>query len=116
MAALDHEQIRSCDWSLAIIELGKGHLAIGIDERLLINPSHALESLHRRYPYAPQYLGHSLSNSPFDSLIFFGFLKGHHLRVGKDQALLQAVSLQSLKSFFDVVEIVAQPNTAYSSR
>ena len=44
------EQIRSCNRSLAIIELGKGHLAVGIDERLSINPSpRFLESLRKRY-------------------------------------------------------------------
>ena len=37
------EQIHSRHRSLAIIELGKRHLAVRIDERLLIDPSHPLE-------------------------------------------------------------------------
>src|SRR6476619_8179249 len=38
------EQIRRHDRRLAIIELGKSHLAVGIDNRLLIDWSHPLES------------------------------------------------------------------------
>src|SRR6476646_1775166 len=38
------EQIRRHDRRLAIIELGKSHLAVGIDKRLLIDWSHPLES------------------------------------------------------------------------
>ena len=45
------EQIGCGDRRLAIIELGKDHLAVGIDKRLLIDPSHALErSYIERYP------------------------------------------------------------------
>jgi hypothetical protein len=94
------EQIRSCNRSLSIIELGKGHLAVGIDERLLISPSHAFES-----PYVKGVLCSTVSRTfalefPMRLFGLFGFLQGHHLRLGKDQALLQALSRQSLQPFF----------------
>src|SRR5918993_6120686 len=110
------EQIGSCNRSLAIIELGKGHLAIGINERLLINPSHPLES-----PYIEGILRTTVTRTlalefPVRLFGLFGFLQSHHLCLGKDQSLLQALSLQSFQPFLDVLQIVAQPNTAYPGR
>ena len=44
------EQIRSHHRVLAIIELGKGHLAVGIDEGLLVAPGRPpLAFRHKRY-------------------------------------------------------------------
>lgn len=37
------EQVSRCDWRLGGVELGSCPLGIGIDEGLLVNPSHALD-------------------------------------------------------------------------
>jgi hypothetical protein len=79
------EQIRAVIGVLPI-ELGKGHLVIGIDERLLINRSHALES-----PYIEGILRCTVIRTlalefPVRLFALFGFLQGHPLRLGKDQS------------------------------
>src|SRR5438034_1086590 len=37
------QKIGRRDWRLAIIELGEGHLGVGVDEGLLVDPPHALQ-------------------------------------------------------------------------
>ena len=36
------QNLRRGDWRLAVVELGEGHLGVGIDEGLLIDVAHAL--------------------------------------------------------------------------
>src|SRR5437660_12572672 len=40
------EDLGGGDWRLAVIELGEGHLGVGIDKGLLINPPDALQRAH----------------------------------------------------------------------
>jgi hypothetical protein len=37
------QQVGGGDRGLAVVELGEGHLRIGVDEGLLVDPTHALE-------------------------------------------------------------------------
>src|SRR6476646_5255892 len=76
------EQIRRHDRRLAIIELGKSHLAVGIDKRLLIDWSHPLES-----PDIKGVLSAAVSRTfalelPVRFFVLFGSLQSHHLRFG----------------------------------
>ena len=40
------QEVRGRDRCLSVLELGEAHLRVGIDEGLLVDPSHALQGAH----------------------------------------------------------------------
>ncbi len=68
------DEVRRRERRLRVVELRERHLAVRVDERLLVDAPHALERPHaERVLRAAVLPGHSLSNSPCASLSAFAF-------------------------------------------
>ena len=68
------EQIRNCNRSLAIVELGNANLAVGINKRLLIDPSPPLESSYIEGVLSSALPGTFALEFPVRLFILLGFL------------------------------------------
>src|SRR4029453_17138434 len=67
------EDLGRGDRRLTIIELGEGDLGIGVDEGLLVDPSHPLQCADIEGVLCSAEPGYSLSNSPWASLSAVAF-------------------------------------------
>ena len=90
-------QVGGGERRLAVVELGEGHLGVGVDRRLLIDAPHALERADIECV-----LRHAIARAfalelAVRLLVELGLLECGHLRLGEHQALLRALSLQGIR-------------------
>ena len=83
VAARFIEQISRCDRCLGGIELGGSPLGIGVDESLLINPPHALDSTDVEDILTTEIPGMSGLDFTMGNIIFLFLLQHLHLRLGQ---------------------------------
>ena len=58
------EQVGRCQGRLAVVKLSKGHLAVGVDEGLLVDPAYAFERAEVKRvlrPTLPRTLAHKFT-------------------------------------------------------
>ena len=101
---------------LAIIELGKDDLGIGVDEGLLVDAADALhvadvESVLRAAIARALALEFAVR-----LLLFFSFFQRYDLRLGQNQPLLRDLGFQGLEPLLHRLEIVTLPDTPDARR
>jgi len=110
------EDLGRGDRCLAIIELGKGDLGIGVDDGLLIDPADTLQSAD-----IEGILGTAITRTfalEFAVRFFvgFGLLEGGDLGLGQQDPILRHLGFQRLEAVFDRRQIVALPHAAHARR
>ena len=82
------EEIGSGERGLAVIELGKAHLGVGIDEGLLIDPADALSRPDVECILRPTIAWTCTLKLAVGFFLDLGLLQGGQLRLRQDMALL----------------------------
>src|ERR1043165_1281325 len=95
---------------------GKTDLAVGVDEGLLVDPTHALQGAD-----IERILGTAIAGTfahEFSVRFFIRglLLQGHHLGFGEHQSFLSHLRFQRLQSFPHRFEIMAEPNASNARR
>src|SRR6185312_8483793 len=103
------EQIGRRDGRLAIVELGKAYLGIGVDEGLLVDASNALQIAD-----IERILGAAITwmlalELAVRLLLGLGLFQRNDLRLGQHQAFLGALGFQRLEPLVHRLQFVAQP-------
>jgi len=110
------EYVGRCQRGLPIEEFRKRHLAVGIDEGLLIDPAHTLERSHIEGILRPTITRAFAFKLPVGFLLLFGLLQRQHLGLGQYQALLSHLGRQGLQALVHILQIVPLPHTAHPRR
>src|SRR5262245_23206887 len=110
------KQIGGGDRRLAVIELGKADLGIGVDESLLVNASNTLEGAD-----VEGVLSAAITRAftlEFAMVFFVGLclLQRGDLSFGEDQAVLRHLDFERLQAVLHGRQIVAQPDRAHPER
>ena len=106
------EQLRRCQRRFPIVELGKGHLTIGIHEGLLIDTSYALQRPNVDCILCPTIPRTLTLKLPLRLFINFGFLECGQLRFGQNMTLLCYFGFSGPQTFGEVFQMMAFPHTA----
>jgi hypothetical protein len=104
------------DRGLAIIELGEGHLGIGVDDGLLVDPPHALERANIERVLRPAIAGAFALELAMRFLVDLGLLERGDLRLGQQDALLRRLGFERLQPVLHRRQIVALPHAAHAGR
>src|SRR6266567_3652449 len=108
------QKIGRRDWRLAIIELGEGHLAVGVDEGLLVDPPHALQIADIERILAAAVARMLALELAVGLLLGLGPFERHDLGLGEHQAFPGALGLQGFEPLLHGLEVVAQPHATYA--
>jgi hypothetical protein len=100
------DEIGCRDRCLAIIELGTGDLAVGIDEGLLIDATNALEIANIERVLGTAVAGMLALELAMGFLFGFGLFQRDDLRLGQHQAFLGALGLQRLEPLVHGLQVV----------
>src|SRR5262249_49772317 len=92
------EDLGRGDRRLAVIELDEGHLGVGVDDRLLIDPAHALERADVEGVLGTAIAGTLALELAVRLLIGLGLLERDDLRLGQQDALLGYLGLEPPRS------------------
>src|SRR5262245_15426991 len=108
------EQIGRRDRRLAVVELGKADLGVGVDEGLLVDASNTLQVAD-----VERILGAAVTRMlalelAVRLLLGLGLFQRDDLRLGQHQALLGALGFQRLEPLVHRLQVVAQPHTAHA--
>ncbi len=103
-------QVRGGDRGLPVIEFREPHLAVGVDDGLLIDPAHALQA-----PDIERVLCAAVARTfalKFAMRFFVGLrlLQRNDLRLGQHEALLSDLGLQGLEPFPHGLQIMPEPD------
>src|SRR5256884_2158041 len=110
------EQICRRDGRLAVVELGKAYLGVGVDEGLLVDASNALQiaDIERILGAAVTWM--LVLELAVRLLLGLGLFQRDDLRLGQHQAFLGALGFQRLEPLVHRLQVVAQPHTAHTGR
>src|SRR5262249_23826463 len=108
------EQIGGGDGRLAVIELGKADLSVGVDEALLVDASNTLQvaDIERILGTAVTWM--LTFELAVRFLLGLRLFERDDLRLGQYQALLGALGFQRFEPFVHRLQVVAQPHTAHA--
>jgi len=109
------ERIRCSDRGFSDIELGKGHLGIGVHKGLLVNSAHAFERADVEGILRAQITGMSRLDLATGLIVVFLALQSRHLVFGQDNTFLGHLLLQRLQAVPETGQAMAQPDTAYTA-
>ena len=110
------EQVRGHQGVASVVELGVGDLGVGVQERLLVDASHALEGADVEGVLRAEIawvFGLDLAVFLF---LLLGLLQGDQLAFGEDPAVLSDACLQGLEPFLEGLQVMSQPDAADASR
>jgi hypothetical protein len=93
------QQLGGGDRSLAVVQLGKSHLGIGVDEGLLIDPAHTLQRSDIEGILSAAIAGAFAVEFAMGFLLGLGLLQRGDLRFDQHQPLLRHVGLERLEAF-----------------
>ena len=110
------EQIGRYEWRLAIVELGKGQLSVGIEEGLLVNPPHALERADVEGILCATVTGTFALELAVRFFVGLGLLQRGELALTQHQSFLRALGFQRFEPLLHGLEIVALPDAAHAGR
>jgi hypothetical protein len=110
------QEIGGRDWRLPVIQFREPDLAVGIDERLLIDAPDALER-----PHIEGILGAAVARTlalefAVGFFVRLRLLQRYDLGLRQHQPLLSHLRLQRLESFPHRLQIMPEPDTAHPSR
>src|SRR5579863_4302824 len=108
------DEIGGRDRRLSIVEFGANHLAVGVDEGLLVDPPNPLHVAD-----IERILGAAVARMlalelAVGFLFGLGFLQRDDLRLGQHQAVLRALGFQRLEPLGHGLQVVAQPHAAHA--
>src|SRR5262245_43534034 len=107
------EQIGRRDRRLAVVELGKAYLGVGVDEGLLVDASNALKIADIERVLGAAVTWMLALELAVRLLLGLGLFQRDDLRLGQHQALLGALGFQRLEPLVHSLQVVAQPHTAH---
>jgi hypothetical protein len=100
---------------LAVVELGEGDLGVGVDESLLIDPSHPLQRSDIEGVLRSAVAGALALELAMRLLVGLGFLERDDLGFGQQNAVLCHLGLERLEALFHRGQIVALPDAAHAA-
>ena len=107
------EDLGRGDRRLAVVELGEGDLGVGVDEGLLVDPSHPLQRADIEGVLRSAVAGALALELAMRFLVGFGFLERGDLGLGKQDAVLRHLGLKRLEALLHRGQIVALPHAAH---
>ena len=110
------QQISGGERGLAIIELGKGHLGVGVDKGLLIDAPDPLQGADGEGVLGAAVAGSLALELAVRFLLRLGLLQGRELALGEHQALLRHLGFERLEALLHGLEIMALPDPAHARR
>src|SRR5215469_10087090 len=110
------EDLGGGDRRLAIIELGKGDLGIGVDHGLLIDPADTLQSTDIERILGAAITGAFALELAMRFLVGFGLLESGDLGFGQQDPVLRDLGFEGLEAVLDRRQIVALPHATHARR
>ena len=110
------EDLGRGDRRLAVVELGEGHLGVGVDKGLLIDPADALQRTDIEGVLRPAIARALALELAMRLLVGLGLLERGDLRLGQQDAILCHLGLQRLQAEFHRGQVVALPHAAHTRR
>jgi hypothetical protein len=116
------QQVGGGDRRLAVVELGKRHLGVGIDEALLIDPPDALQGADVECVLRPAVARALALELAMGLLILLGLdplrgsSQGNELGFGEHHAVLCHRGFQRLQPLLHGFQVMALPDTAHAGR
>ena len=110
------EDFSGGDRGLAVIELGEGHLGVGVDDGLLIDPPNPLQRADIEGVLRPAIAGALALELAVRFLVGLGFLEGGDLCLGHQDAFLSRLGFQRLEAQLHRGQVVALPDAAHPGR
>src|SRR5262249_16733838 len=108
------EQIGRRDRRLAVVELGKAYLGVGVDEGLLVDASNTLQVANIERILGAAVTWMLALELAVRLLLGLGLFQRDDLRLGQHQALLGTLGFQRLEPLVHRLQVVAQPHTAHA--
>src|SRR5436190_1073729 len=108
------EDLGGGDWRLSVIELGEGHLGVGIDKGLLINPPDALQRANVEGVLRAAIARALALELAMRFLIGLGFLERGDLRLGQQDAILCRLGFERFEALLHRGQVVALPHAAHT--
>ena len=108
------EQVGGGDRGLAVVELGEGHLGVGVDEGLLVDPPDALQRADIEGVLGPAIARALALELAVRLLVGLGLLQRGDLRLGQqDQPSCATLASSALSRCF-MGQVVALPHAAHA--
>src|SRR5262249_31513015 len=108
------EQIGRRDRRLAVVELGKADLGVGVDEGLLVDASNTLQIADIEGVLGAAVTWMLALELAVRLLLGLGLFQRDDLRLGQHQALLGALGFQRLEPLVHGFQVVAWPHPAHA--
>src|SRR6185369_7484899 len=103
------EQIGRRERGLAIIELGKGHLGVGVDEGLLVDAANPLQMPDIERVLSAAVAGVLALEFAVRLFLQLGFFQRHYLDLGQHQTHLAKGGLLNSKGNYRILDILRYP-------
>jgi len=110
------QQVGGGDRGLAVVELGKGHLGVGVDEGLLIDPPHPLHRADVEGVLRTAVAGTLALELAVRLVIGPGLLERSDLGFRQHQPVLGALGLERFQPLLHGLEVMTLPDAADPSR
>jgi len=110
------QEIGRRDRRLAVVELGKRDLGVGVDKGLLVDPTHALQRANIEGVLGAAVAGAFALELAMRLLVGLGLLERDDLRLGQDEAALRHLGLQRLQPLLHVLQVLALPHAPHPER
>src|SRR6516225_640743 len=101
------------DRCLAVVELGKGELGVGVDEGLLVDPPDALQGADVEGVLRPAIAWALALELAVRLLVGLGLFERGDLRLGEQDAILRHLGLERLQAQLHRGQVVALPDAAH---
>src|SRR5215212_1137019 len=110
------EDLGRGDRCLTVIQLGKGHLGVGVDDTLLVDPPDPLQRADREGVLRAAVAGAFAVELAVRLLVGLGLFQGGNLRFGQQDTLLRRLGFERLEAQLHRGQVVALPDAAHPGR